>query len=448
MKFGGTSVNGPEQLKRVAAIVVQRAAEDPVVVTSAMAGVTNELATLLETARSGNRESLEHWMEDLAHRHLTAGEGVAPGDRELAERLDHHLRDLRVLLRGARLLGTASERASDQVLGFGELLAQELLVAALRGAGAQALLIDAREVVITDDRFGAARPDPELTRRRCLEKIIPIRRSGVIPVLGGYLGATPEGIPTTLGRGGSDLSAAVIGVALDAAGVEIWTDVDGLMSADPRVVAQARLLDKVTFREAAELAGFGAKVLHPASIDPAIQGGIPVLVRNSLDPSRPGTWIGPAESGQSPVRATVCCPGLDLLAIRAPGWRSHPGFLSRLLEGLETENLTPAGIFPGAVFLELLLPASPRATSILTSFGGVERVEGLTLVVVVGEGLAERPDLWAEILACAAPSKPRRLGQGPRGSSLMLLVDEKEAANLVQRLHRRFIEEQRPPWCG
>lgn len=170
MKFGGTSVNGPEQLKRVAAIVVQRAAEDPVVVTSAMAGVTNELATLLETARSGNRESLEHWMEDLAHRHLNGRRWEGSGDRELAERLDHHLRDLRVLLRGARLLGTASERAPTRSSVLENSWPRNSSLPHLGGLTLKPFLIDAREVVITDDRFGAARPDPELTRRRCLKK--------------------------------------------------------------------------------------------------------------------------------------------------------------------------------------------------------------------------------------------------------------------------------------
>lgn len=448
MKFGGTSVDGPERLASVARIVGERRAEEPVVVTSAMAGVTNELAALLETARTGEREALEHRMEELARRHRLTAAAVAGADQGLLDRLDQHLRDLRVLLRGVRLLGTASERASDQVLGFGELLAQELLVAALQRGGDPAEMVDARGVVITDDRFGAARPDPIETRRRCQDGVVPLVRKGLIPVLGGYLGATAEGIPTTLGRGGSDLSAAVIGVALEAAKVEIWTDVDGLMTADPGRVSSARLLDRVTFREAAELAGFGARVLHPAAIDPAIQSGIPVLIKNSLHPRRPGTWIGPAASGPCPVRAVAAREGLTLYGVRAPGWKNRPGFLPHILEDLEKVGLVPVAVFPGAVWVEFLLASQPPAAALLAAAGTVETAPGLALVAVVGEALADHPGGWAEVLAQAAAHGPLRVCLGPRGSSLMLVVPERESAALMKLLHQRLIEERVPPFCG
>ncbi len=443
MKFGGTSVDGPERMRGVAAIVRGRQGEQPVVVTSAMAGVTNQLQWVTETALAGDRAAMEDEADRLARRHRDDAQTLAPGDGGLVERIDAHLRELRVLLRGVRLLGTATPRSSDQVLGYGELLAQELLAAALRVAGAPGLVVDSREVVITDDQFGSARPQLAATRERACERVVPLVAAGKVPVLGGYLGATPEGIPTTLGRGGSDLSASVLGLALDAAAVEIWTDVDGLMTADPRVVPAARVLDQVTFREAAELAGFGAKVLHPASIDPAIHGGLPVVVRNSLAPERSGTRIGATGSTAPAVRAVATRAPLQLVALRAPGRLREVGFFSEVLRLVDRPGLQPLAVLPGPVWLELLLAADPAlspAIDALERHGEVRCTPGLALVAVVGEGLADAPTQWRRVISAAAGIPLRRLIQGPHGASLGLLTDEEHAKELVRALHGALFE--------
>jgi aspartate kinase len=443
MKFGGTSVDGAERMRGVAAIVRGRLPERPVVVTSAMAGVTNQLQRLTETALSGDRAAMEDEADRLARRHRETALAIAPGDAALVERLDAHLRDLRVLLRGVRLLGTATPRSSDQVLGYGELLAQELLAAALRVAGAPGQVVDSREIVITDDHFGSARPQLAETRARARERLAPLAESGAVPVLGGYLGATPEGIPTTLGRGGSDLSGSVLGLALDAAAIEIWTDVDGLMSADPRVVPAARVLEQATFREAAEMAGFGAKVLHPASIDPAIHGGLPVVVRNSLAPERPGTRIGATGSTAPAVRAVASRAPLQLVALRAPGRLREEGFFADVLRTVDRPGLQPLAVMPGPVWLELLIPADPAlapALDALERYGEVRCTPGLALVAAVGEGLADAPDQWRRVLAAAGGIPLRRLVQGPHGASLGLLTGEERAAELVRALHRALFE--------
>ena len=443
MKFGGTSVDGPERMRGVAAIVHGRQAERPVVVTSAMAGVTNQLQRLTETALAGDRAAMEDEADRLARRHREAAASIAPSDPALVERIDAHLRELRVLLRGVRLLGTATPRSSDQVLGYGELLAQELLAAALRETGAPGRVVDSREVVITDDQFGSARPQLAATRERARERVAPLVVAGKIPVLGGYLGATPEGIPTTLGRGGSDLSGSVLGLALDATAVEIWTDVDGLMTADPRVVPAARVLEQVTFREAAEMAGFGAKVLHPASIDPAIHGGLPVVVRNSLAPERPGTRIGATGSTAPAVRAVASRAPLQLVALRAPGRLREEGFFAEVLRTVDRPGMQPLAVLPGPVWLELLIPADPAlapAIDALERYGEVRCAPGLALVAVVGEGLAEAPSQWQRVIAAAGGIPLRRLIQGPHGASLGLLTDEERAKDLVRALHRALFE--------
>ncbi|UCF68393.1 MAG: aspartate kinase [Acidobacteriota bacterium] len=446
IKFGGTSVDGSQRLLAAARIVEERRGEGPVVVTSAMAGVTDTLTTLVTMAREGNKEGVNAGLLGLQQRHSAAAEAIAPDDPELARRLEERLRELRVLLRGVRLLGNATPRSIDAVLGFGELLAQELLHAALVRQGAQACVVDAREVIVTDDHFGAARPDPSATATAATRLVRGLVERGRIPVLGGYLGATPDGIPTTLGRGGSDLSASVLAVALRAETVEIWTDVNGLMTGDPRLVPGARLLEAVTFREAAELAGFGAKVLHPAAIDPAVRAGIPVIVRNALAPEVTGTRIGVVGPSASRARAVAQLGGLVLVCIRAPGRIRESGFLPGLLGVLERERLLPLLIAPGPEGVDLVFSGTERAPRVaegLAKWGPVRTRSGLAVVAVVGEGLSRRVDLWAKVLETARGVRVQRLLQGPRGVSLGLLVREQDSPELARTLHREWVEKRR-----
>ncbi len=436
MKFGGTSVDGAARMSGVARIVVGRAAERPVVVTSAMAGVTNALVDLLETAVRGDRNGLEAKVGALADRHDAVAAELAPGDAALRERLDAQLRELRVLLRGVRLLGAATPRSADAILGFGEM------VAALVREGADAAAVDSREVVVTDDRFGTARPDVALTAERCRDRVVPLAAAGSVPVLGGYLGATPEGVPTTLGRGGSDLSVAVLGLALAVRRVEIWTDVDGMLTADPRLVPGARLIERLTFREAAELAGLGAKVLHPAAIDPAIQGGLEVVIRNSLVPGAAGTVIGPSGTGTEPVRSVAARGALELVTLRAPGRLRSAGFMPEVLGRIDARGLLPLMSSAGFLGLEFLLPCGEELDAVaadLADLGQVIREPELGMVACVGEGLAARPDLWARVLDAACTFGVRRVAQGPRASSLALVVPERDLAPLVRRLHEGFV---------
>jgi aspartate kinase len=443
MKYGGTSVDGPARMGVVARIVAGRLAERPVVVTSAMAGVTNTLVRLLDTAVGGDRAALESEIGALRARHLDTAAAIAPGDGALVETLESQFRELRVLLRGMRLVGASTPRSADAVLGSGEMLAQNLLVAAMEREGAPAVAVDSREVVVTDDRFGSAQPDIAETAARCRDLVLPLVARGRVPVLGGYLGATIDGVPTTLGRGGSDLSGSVIGLALGAPVVEIWTDVDGMLTADPRIVPGARLLARVTFREASELAGFGAKVLHPASLDPAIQGGIEVVIRNTMAPDRPGTRIGPSGTDSAEIRAVASLGGLELVALRAPGRLRVGGFLPDVLARLDAAGLVPALINVGPLGLEFALPASPALESVVPSLeqlGKVLREKDVGMVAVVGEGMSGRPDLWIRVLDAARALPVCRIGQSPRGSSLVLVTREGDRAPLVRALHAALLD--------
>ncbi|MFN7966132.1 MAG: aspartate kinase [Acidobacteriota bacterium] len=448
MKFGGTSVQDAERIGNVARIAVARREERPVIVTSAMSGVTNELVRLADMARRGDRSFLDDGIGPLQRRHLAVAEQLAPHDSTLREVLELQLRELRVLLRGICLTARATPQALDALLGCGELLAQELVVAAIRVLGGQAVAVDAREVVITDDSFGAARPDLPRTARRCGDRVVPWIEQGVIPVLGGYVGATPDGVPTTLGRGGSDLSASVLGLGLSATSIEIWTDVDGLMSADPRVEPNARLLSHVSFLEAAELAGFGAKVLHPASIDPAVRAGIPVRVCNSLFPDRPGTWIDAEGSAVADgIRAVVSRSGVSLLSLIAPGATRNPEFLITLLRDEVPSELGVLAVVPGPVGVDLLIANGPELTLAedrLAKHGRLECRRGLGMVAVIGEGIGADAKTWIRVATVAAPWTPLRIATGPRGASLHLVCDETALSELVRALHQSLVRTDVP----
>jgi aspartate kinase len=405
MKFGGTSVGSAERIARAAEIVSRATGpRRPVVVTSAMAGVTDELERLIAWARDGERGPVESTLDELLERHQRAASSLSPSAGAARAAVEDRIRELRVLLRGLRLVGVAMPSSVDALIGFGELLAQELVSLALRERGVDAVRVDARDVIVTDDRFGAARPDLAATRLRAAEHVVPLVERGAVPVLGGYMGATADGRPTTLGRGGSDLSASVLGLALDAARIEIWTDVDGLMTADPRLVPEARTLAEVTFNEASELAGFGARVLHPAAIDPAIQGGVPVVVRNSYRPEEPGTLVGPTVRSARPVTALASRDDLALVTVRAPGLPRKRGLLTEILAQLEQDRRTPLMISPGALGVALVVPDEPGLDHLAEPLSepaeaAVER--GLGLVAMVGEGLVGRPDVWARFVSAA-----------------------------------------------
>ncbi len=447
MKFGGSSVDGAARMLAAGEIVARRAEEAPVIVTSAMRGVTDTLLSLVEVATGGDRARLDAAVASLGERHLVAAREIAADDDALAGRLTERLRDVRVLLRGMRIVSRATPPSVDALLGQGELLAQELLVAALERAGVRAVLVDARRVVVTDDRFGAARPDLDATTERARSIVAPRSAEGAIPVLGGYVGATPDGTPTTLGRGGSDLSASILGLALAARAIEIWTDVDGLLSADPRQVPDARVLERVTFREAAELAGFGARVLHPASIDPAIRGGIRVVVRNTLAPAARGTEIGPQPDAVGiRVAAVGLLEGVGVVRVRAPGLSRDPGHLPRLLADLAATDAPALALVAGPVGVDLLLDAAAgREAAISASLrphGEVGAVVPRSIVALVGEGIASRPVTWGPLAEMCADLEAPWLVHGPHGASIGLVVPPDRAPELARTLHRELVVVQ------
>jgi bifunctional aspartokinase / homoserine dehydrogenase 1 len=324
MKFGGTSVGDAACIARAAAIVKSAASEGSVaVVVSAMSGVTNRLIDAAHHAQVGEAEFATKLVTELRNQHRKALEALVRDTRRVAEvdqSLSSVLAELERLLQGTALLRELTPRALDAISGMGERLSTPLLAAAIRELGLSSVPISATDVIVTDSHHGRAEPLMEQTRERAEKCLRPLLKKGVVPVVTGFIGATLEGVPTTLGRGGSDYSATILGAALGAQETIIWTDVDGVKTADPKLVPEARTIDEISYNEAAELAYFGAKVLHPNTLRPVTAAGVPVWIRNSFAPEKPGTKIairGGSNGGS--VKALTAIRSVTMINVGGPG---------------------------------------------------------------------------------------------------------------------------------
>ena len=326
MKFGGTSVQDAEAIDRAASIVKNRLAQKPVVIVSAMAKVTDQLLAMARAAGAGDRKAALKHSRALRERHYnTAGELLGTAlFTQFHSDLGVEFEALDELLRGIAAVGELTPRTTDHVAAFGEVLSSRIVKAAFAARGIEAELVDSRKCIVTDAIHMRAAPLMQETRERLQAKVQPFVADGCVPVMGGFIGATKSGVTTTIGRGGSDYSAAIIGAELGAERIEIWTDVDGMMTTDPNLCPEARRIKVISFDEAAELAYFGAKVLHPATVLPAIQKNIPVYILNSRNPKCEGTRIAAA----CPSAATSSKPSPQrkrsqslMLRLPACSWR-------------------------------------------------------------------------------------------------------------------------------
>lgn len=339
MKFGGTSVGSAERMQAVADIVASSADEQVVVVASAMSGVTNQLIQAARSAAVGQDGVYREIKADLVARHLQVINELLEDSSErldLAGLVEDRLYDFERLCRSIAVLGELTARGSDAVASIGEHLSCPILAAFLRKQGVRAEMVSATELVVTDAVFGGAAPQMAETGVQVRERLLPLLERGVVPVVTGYVGATREGVTTTLGRGGSDYTASILGAGLAVDEVWIWTDVDGILTADPKIVPQADCLSEVSYAEAADLAYFGADVLHPKTIRPVMERGIPLRIANSFNPSHPGTLIVKAPSPtRKSVKAIISTKCLSLLVVAGSieQWSVH--MAARALQCLE-----------------------------------------------------------------------------------------------------------------
>jgi len=443
LKFGGTSVGDAEAIRRTGTIVAGRAPQGAVVVVSALAGTTNALVALAEQAARGHLIGAVRAVEALRERHLQEAEALLGATAECAEvcaEMSAMFDELAHLAEALSILGDLTPRSLDAIAATGESLSSLLVVAEYRRAGLPAVHVDARTVMITDEQFGRAEPQTEAIADAVREQVLPHVREGRIPVLGGFVGATAGGITTTLGRGGSDYSAALVGAALRADSIEIWTDVDGMLTADPRVVRGARLIESIGFDEASELANFGAKVLHPLTIAPAVRLGIPVYVLNSRRPDGTGTRIT-FEAPRRAVSAIAGKSGVTLVKVGSPRMLLTEGFLRRLFAIFERHRTSVDVVATSEISVSLTVDDSTRLERIirdLRELGDVAIERNRGIVAVVGSALNEGGSAMSRALAAIGDVRVHMLSLSSTGINLTMVVDSDLVKPAMQRLHDAF----------
>ena len=443
VKFGGTSVGDAAAIERATEIVRGRLSRRPLVVVSALAGTTNALLAIAEQAAKGQLIGALRGVETLRDRHL-AETSTLLGDSgpglEVATDLGAMFDELASLAEALSVLGHVTPRSLDAIAAIGERLSSQLIVAVLCARGIPAALIDPGEVMITDDHFCRAEPQAELIAEAVQRVLRPHLASGVTPVVGGFVGATQAGIVTTLGRGGSDYSAALFGAALRADAIEIWTDVDGMLTADPRVVDGARLIEQIRFDEASELASFGAKVLHPSTIAPAVRIGIPVYIYNSRRPEGRGTRIT-FDAPRRPVSAIAGKRDVSLIRIRTPRMLLAHGFLRRIFEIFDEHRTSVDVVATSEVSVSMTIDDATHLDALLgglTALGDVSVERNRGVVALVGAGLGDSTSTMAQALTALGTLKVHMASLSSGGMNLTLLVDGDQVSEAMRRLHTAF----------
>jgi aspartate kinase len=450
MKFGGTSVQDAKAIERAAEIVKGRLAQKPVVVVSAMSKVTDQLLAMARAAGNGDRKNALSLSRALRERHYnTAGELLGTAlFTEFHGDLGVYFEALDELLRGIAAVGELTPRTTDHVAAFGEILSSRIVSAAFSAQGIQSTMVDSRECVVTDAEHMRAAPLMEETNQRLKSKVQPVLDKGRVPVMGGFIGATKAGITTTIGRGGSDYSAAIVGAGLGAERIEIWTDVDGMMTTDPNMCPEARRIKVISFDEAAELAYFGAKVLHPATVLPAIQRNIPVYVLNSRNPGCEGTRI----SARVPhcrnfFKAIAAKKRITIIVVAAPRMLLAHGFLRAIFEAFDRHRVAVDVVSTSEVSVSLTVDSNesiPALAADLAKLADVKYEGRKAIVCLVGENLRETPGIAARVFGELSDVKIRMISQGASEINLTFVIEEDEVPQVIRRLHKTFFSDLDP----
>jgi len=459
MKFGGTSVGDASCITRTAKIIARAAMENPcVVVVSAMSGVTNRLIEAAKTAQAGNAAEAEAIMNALRQQHETALSSLLPDEQKRARlrlRMEQVLAEGWRLCEGTALLRELTPRALDAISSLGERLSAPLVAAAVHELGVCSEAIEATELVVTDAFHGGAEPQMELTREKSQARLRPLLEKEIVPIVTGFIGATCEGQLTTLGRGGSDYSATILGAALDADEVIIWTDVDGVLTADPRLVPEARTIPVISYREAAELAYFGAKVLHPKTLNPVIQAAIPVWIRNSFTPEKPGTKITPeGHTIGGGVKALTAIRDVTLISVGGPGIVGLPDVVGRTFSTTAEVRANVLLISQSSsqndiCFIVSTADAQRTVEALRKEFAqdlAHHKVEHITvdsniaIVAVVGENMRGTPGIAGKTFNALGRENVNliAIAQGSSECNISFVIEEKAVKAALLTTHREF----------
>jgi aspartate kinase len=466
MKFGGTSVGSAEALVG-ATQIIRDAKQDwarVVVVTSAMSGVTDLLLKSAALAAQGQVDSLPAAESTLREKHFAAADALIKDEQRCAEakaEINTLIQSLVDLCRAIAVLGEASPRAMDAVASLGERMSVRLLAAVVNDAGIKAKAIEASEFIVTNSHYQNAHPDFKVTTEKTRGKLNPLMDKGIIPITTGFIGATPDGVITTLGRGGSDYSAAIIGSVLPADDVWIWTDVDGVMTTDPRIVKDAKTLPEISYGEIAELAYYGAKVLHPKTIRPVVDAGIGLRICNTFNPSHPGTRLkangksnGKPVNGQV-VKAVTAIRKQRLVTIEGRGMLGVPGVAARAFgavasTGTSVPLITQASSEQSICFAVPSEVADSVTSALQQTFAyeideeDIDRVwstDDVSIVTVVGAGMRHTPGVAGKVFSQLGNNGVNVLAiaQGSSEVSISLVVDSADTENAVKTLHELIV---------
>ena len=449
MKFGGTSVADAAALENVARIVASERKAAPVVVVSAMSGVTDSLLNATVIAATDDAQHAFASLENVFKRHQAAANELLAGPKreEFLKQLSSAAEQISELLRQFAEKPSARKALQDAVVSFGEILSSTLLAAVLNQRDVNARQVDARRCIITDDEHTCATPLMSESLTHTQNELLPVLEDGIVPVLGGFIGATKQGATTTLGRGGSDYTAALIGALTDVSEIQIWTDVTGVLTADPRVVPHAQTIERLSYSEAAELAYFGAKVLHPKTIQPAIENSIPVRICNSRDPAAQGTLVrSDAETSPRTIKAIAHKTGVTVIQITSLRMLGAYGFLRALFEVFDRHRMVVDVVTTSEVSVSLSLDeadALPAVVAELEQLGTVNVKKGQAIICVVGEGLRGTPGIAARAFSTISDINVSLISQGASPINFTFVVYEGRVQEVVTRLHEEFFATKR-----
>jgi aspartate kinase len=454
MKFGGTSVADADAIRRLIAIVSAQAAKSgapPVVVVSAMSKITDQLLKMTSDASRGERASIAEGIDVIRQRHLTAIDTLIPADRRgpVTAAVENEIEELRAMLTALSILREASPRSSDGIAAAGELLSSRVVAAALQAAGLDAVWVDARKAIVTDDQYTVAAPLTAETNEALAREVAPHVRAGRVPVLGGFVGATRDGVATTLGRGGSDYSAAIVGAGLGVAEIQIWTDVDGMLTADPRVVRDPKVVAHLSFGEASELAYFGAKVLHPSTILPAVSTEIPVRILNSRRPEAVGTIItARPPMNDRPIVALACKRNVTVVEVTSTRMLMAHGFLRRLFEVFERYRTAVDVVTTSEVSVSVTIDDDRRLPEIangLREFAEVTIEPSMAILCAVGENLRVDPAFAIRMLAGLDGVPLRMVSQAASRRNITVVIRDADLPIAMSRLHNAWFAASATP---
>jgi aspartate kinase len=446
-KFGGTSVADPEAIRRLIEIVRAartRDARGPAVVVSAMSRVTDGLLGVADSAGASHLAEALSKTQLIRERHIaTARELVSSSALDpLVSHINAELDDLTDVIKALAVLREVSPRTLDVVAAVGELLSSRIVAAALTSAGVDAEWVDARQVIVTNNEHTRATPLGKETNDRLRSIVGPILDSGRVAVLGGFVGATLAGHTTTLGRGGSDYSGALVGAGVEASEIQIWTDVDGMLSADPRVITRAKLVDHLSFAEAAELAYFGAKVLHPSTILPAVERNIPVRILNSWKPAAAGTLItGAGSSTRKGLTGLASKRDVTVIDITSTRMLAAYGFLRQVFEVFERFTTAVDMVTTSEVSVSVTVDDIRHLDEIeeaLSEFASVSVERNMSLLCAVGDVLQHEPEMAARVVGVFEEVPLRMISQAASRRNITVVLRQGDLPHAMERLHEEF----------